>query len=71
MKIRRELFADCLSASAPRFSQRRASVAHHRANYFFPAQGGGWGSERGRAPDVIAVTPTFRRKNGILILVGG
>ena len=38
-----------LGQAHPKISQRRASVAHQRANYFFPEQGGGGARKGARA----------------------
>ena len=50
---------------------RRASVAHQRANYFFPAQGGGGARKGGRGLAVRGLSLLLGRKNGILILGRG
>ena len=64
MKLRRELSPPVFVAVARRLRISAKII-------FFPAQGGGWGSERGRGLEGRAVILLLGRKNGILILGRG
>ena len=69
MKLRRELsppvFVVVVNYRRPLIASR-VSCASERKLFFSSARWG-WGSERGLAPPVRAITSTRGRKNGILI----